>query len=468
MNIGESIGVIAAQSIGEPGTQLTMRTFHVGGTASQRAAQSTHQAHNAGTLKFTNVRTITNREGKLVVMNRNGEAVIVDDTGREKEKYAMIYGAVLHKYDGATVEKGDLIAEWEPFAIPVLAEVEGKISFDDIIEGLTMQDLVDEFTGINRKVIIESRDGTLKPRIVIKSAGKKESTYHMPVSTNLPVENGQEVKPGDVLGRIPREMLKTKDITGGLPRVAELFEARKPKDVAVVTEIDGYVSFGKDYKGKRRVVVTPDGGGEPREYLIPKGKHISVREDDYVRSGDALMDGAANPHDLLRIKGEKALARFLVDEVQEVYRLQGVKINDKHIEVIIRQMLKRVRIKKPNDTDFLVDESVEKAVFEAANQRVVETGGVPATGEPMLLGITKASLSTESFISAASFQETTRVLTEAAIQGKIDFLRGLKENVIMGRLIPAGTGYKVYQRLGLEDSEDGSDQSVAASAAAAS
>jgi len=467
VNIGESIGVIAAQSIGEPGTQLTMRTFHVGGTASQRAAQSTHEAHHDGTLSFTNVRTIVNREGKLVVMNRNGEAVIRDDTGREKEKYSMIYGAVLHKQDGSTVKKGDLIAEWEPFAIPVLAEVPGKIHFLDIIEGMTMQDQVDEFTGINRKVIIESRDATLKPRLVIKSAGKKESTYHMPVSANLSVENGHEVQPGDVLGRIPREMLKTKDITGGLPRVAELFEARKPKDVAVVTEIDGFVSFGKDYKGKRRVVVTPEEGGEPREYLIPKGKHISVREDDYVRSGDALMDGAANPHDLLRIKGEKALARFLVDEVQEVYRLQGVKINDKHIEVIVRQMLKRVRIKKPGDTDFLVDESVEKAIFEAANQRVVESGGTPAIAEPMLLGITKASLSTESFISAASFQETTRVLTEAAIQGKIDFLRGLKENVIMGRLIPAGTGYTIYQRLGLEDDE-GADQGAAPSEAAAS
>jgi DNA-directed RNA polymerase subunit beta' len=466
VNIGEAIGVIAAQSIGEPGTQLTMRTFHVGGAASQRAAQSTHEAHHDGTLHFTNVRTIVNRVGKLVVMNRNGEAVVVDDTGREKEKFSMVYGAVMHKHDGSRVKKGDMIAEWEPFAIPVLAEVSGKVSFVDIVEGLTMQDAVDEFTGINRKVIIESRDVTLKPRLVIKSPGKKESTYHMPVSANLPVEDGQEVHPGDVLGRIPREMLKTKDITGGLPRVAELFEARKPKDVAVVTEIDGYVSFGKDYKGKRRVVVTPEDGGEPREYLIPKGKHISVREDDYVRSGDALMDGAANPHDLLRIKGEKALARFLVDEVQEVYRLQGVKINDKHIEVIIRQMLKRVRIKKPCDTDFLVDESVEKQIFEAANQRVVEAGGTPAIAEPMLLGITKASLSTESFISAASFQETTRVLTEAAIQGKVDYLRGLKENVIMGRLIPAGTGYKIYQRLGMDDAEEAETAPTVSEAAA--
>ena len=454
VNVGEAVGVIAAQSIGEPGTQLTMRTFHIGGAAASRAVQSTQESKGAGTVVYANVRTIKNRDGRIIVMNRNGELSIIDDTGREKEKYALTYGAILSVEDGAKIAAGTPLAEWEPFAQPVLAELDGKVNFTDIVEGSTMQEQVDEFTGINRKVIIESRDGTLKPRLIIK-AGKEESTYHMPVSANLSVEDGAPVLPGDVLSRIPRETVKTKDITGGLPRVAELFEARKPKDVAVITEIDGYVGFGKDYKGKRRVVVTPEGEGDPQEYLIPKGKHISVREGDYVRAGDALMDGSTNPHDLLRVKGEKELAGYLVDEVQEVYRLQGVKINDKHIEVIIRQMLRRVRVTRPGDSDFLVDESVEKGVIAAANARLQENGQDPAQWEPMLLGITKASLSTDSFISAASFQETTRVLTEAAIQGKVDFLRGLKENVIMGRLIPAGTGFAAYQRLGREDPVEG-------------
>ena len=451
VNIGEAVGVIAAQSIGEPGTQLTMRTFHIGGAASSRAAQSTHEARGVGVLKYNNVRTITDREGRIVVMNRNGELTVLDETGREKEKYALPYGAKLFVKNGDRITQGQALAEWEPFAVPVLAEIAGKATFVDMIEGATMQDQVDEFTGINRKVVIEARDGTLKPRVVIVD-GKTESVYHMPVSANVSVDGDQAVLPGDVLARIPREAVKTKDITGGLPRVAELFEARKPKDVAVITEIDGYVGFGKDYKGKRRVVVTPEGeGAEPAEYLIPKGKHISVREGDYVRAGDALMDGSTNPHDLLRVKGEKELASYLVDEVQEVYRLQGVKINDKHIEVIIRQMLRRVRIKHPGDSDFLVDESVEKGRFSMVNGLLIEAGKEPAVSEPMLLGITKASLSTESFLSAASFQETTRVLTEAAIQGKLDYLRGLKENVLMGRLIPAGTGFTVYQRLGLDD-----------------
>ena len=462
-NIGEAIGVIAAQSIGEPGTQLTMRTFHIGGAATSRAAQSTQEAKHDGRVKHINVRTIINREGKRVVMNRNGELIVVDETGREKEKYALNYGAIVHHADGGVAKSGQLLAEWEPFAVPVLAEIGGKVSFADMIEGSTLQDVVDEFTHISRKVIIESRDSSLKPRIVLK-VGKDESIYHMPVSANLSVENGQDVLPGDVLARIPRESVKTKDITGGLPRVAELFEARKPKDVAVITEIDGYVSFGKDYKGKRRVVVTPEGDGEPREYLIPKGKHIAVREGDYVRAGDALMDGAVNPHDILKVKGEKELARYLVDEVQEVYRLQGVKINDKHIEVVIRQMLRRVKIRRPGDTDFLVDETVEKSVFEETNQKAREDGEETAQSEPLLLGITKASLSTESFLSAASFQETTRVLTQAAIEGKMDFLRGLKENVLMGRLIPAGTGYTRYQQLGLEDLESDNAGSPAAEA----
>ncbi len=449
VNIGEAVGVIAAQSIGEPGTQLTMRTFHIGGAAASRAVQNTQSARGAGKVQFLNVRTTVNREGKLVAMNRNGEIAIYDETGREKEKYALTYGAQINVKDGQMIKSGELIAEWEPFASPVLAEAEGKIVYADIVEGSTMQELVDEFTGINRKVIVESRDASLKPRIVIK-IGKTESVYHLPVSANLSVEAGQEALPGDILARIPREAVKTKDITGGLPRVAELFEARKPKDVAVITEIDGYVSFGKDYKGKRRVVITPEGEGEPQEYLIPKGKHVSVREGDFMRAGNPLMDGSSNPHDLLRVKGEKVLAGYLVDEVQEVYRLQGVKINDKHIEVICRQMLRRVRVRRPGASEFLVDETVDKTLFEDANRALMEQGLDPAIAEPALLGITKASLSTDSFISAASFQETTRVLTEAALGGKVDYLRGLKENVIMGRLIPAGTGFTVYQQLGRE------------------
>ena len=463
VNIGEAVGVIAAQSIGEPGTQLTMRTFHIGGAATSRAAQSTQEAKHEGRIKHINVRTMRNRDGKRVVMNRNGELVIVDETGREKEKYPLTYGAIVHHDDGDMVKNGELLAEWEPFAVPVIAEIGGRIEFADMIEGSTLQDVVDEATHISRKVIMESRDSSLKPRLVIRQ-GDQESVYHMPVAANLSVDNGQEVQPGDVLARIPRESVKTKDITGGLPRVAELFEARKPKDVAVITEVDGYVSFGKDYKGKRRVVVTPEGEGEPREYLIPKGKHIAVREGDYVRAGDALMDGAVNPHDILKVKGEKELARYLVDEVQEVYRLQGVKINDKHIEVVCRQMLRRVKVKRPGDTDFLVDETVEKKTFEEMNQVAREAGEDPAVAEPLLLGITKASLSTDSFLSAASFQETTRVLTQAAIEGKLDFLRGLKENVLMGRLIPAGTGYTRYQQMGLEEVED--DASAAAEEAA--
>jgi len=461
VNIGEAVGVIAAQSIGEPGTQLTMRTFHIGGAAASKSVQNTHEARLDGVIKYDNVRTIVDRTGRTVVMNRNGELIILDETGREKERYGLSYGARVTVKDGARVTKGVQLAEWEPFAQPMLAETAGAVVYADMIEGATIQDQVDEYTGINRKVVVEARDSSLKPRVIIRSADDSESTYYLPVSANVSVEDGQEVLPGDVLVRIPREAVKTKDITGGLPRVAELFEARKPKDVAVITEIEGFVSFGKDYKGKRRVVVTPEGEGEPGEYLIPKGKHIAVREGDYVRAGEPLMDGSTNPHDLLRVKGEKMLAKYLVDEIQQVYRLQGVKINDKHIEVIIRQMLRRLRVTKPGDTDLLVDESIEKSNFNAVVAQAKEQGIEPPQAEPMLLGITKASLSTDSFISAASFQETTRVLTEAAIQGKIDYLRGLKENVIMGRLIPAGTGFTAYQRLGLDDDESAKTKKAA-------
>ncbi|OGP19654.1 MAG: DNA-directed RNA polymerase subunit beta' [Deltaproteobacteria bacterium GWA2_57_13] len=472
VNHGEAIGVIAAQSIGEPGTQLTMRTFHIGGTASRRAEQTTLEARNDGFLKFVNVSTVINKDGDLVVMNRNGEVAIVDypeggDKGRERERerYPVVYGAKLKKKGGARIKGGELLAEWDPYTIPILTEVGGGVKFGDMVEGITMEERVDERTGLSTKVIIDFKDLEKRPRISIKDekgqtarlSPTAEARYLLPVGAHINVQEGQSVYPGDALAKIPRETTKTKDITGGLPRVAELFEARKPKEFAVISEIDGVVSFGKDTKGKRKVVITPE-VGEPREYLIPKGKHISVHEGDRVKAGEALMDGSSNPHDILNILGEKALAKYLVDEVQEIYRLQGVRINDKHIEVIVRQMLRRVRIKEVGGSDFLVGDQVEKWRFEEENQRVIAQGAKPAVAEPLLLGITKASLSTESFISAASFQETTKVLTEAGIQGKVDVLRGLKENIIMGRLIPAGTGLARYSKVELEVEEPGAEE----------
>jgi DNA-directed RNA polymerase subunit beta' len=461
VNLGEAIGVIAAQSIGEPGTQLTMRTFHIGGTASRRAEQTTLEARNEGILKFMNLQTVTNRDGDLVVMNRNGELAIIEmpEPGRERERerYPIVYGAKLKKKDKARVKAGELLAEWDPYTIPMLTEVSGAVKFGDIVEGVTMEEKVDERTGLSTKVIIDCKDLDKRPRVSIKDTEGKTlrlansesyARYLLPVGAHIHVTEGQAVAAGDVISKIPRETTKTKDITGGLPRVAELFEARKPKEFAVISEIDGVVSFGKDTKGKRKVVVTPE-VGEPREYLIPKGKHISVHESDHVRAGEPLMDGSSNPHDILTILGEKALAKYLVDEVQEIYRLQGVRINDKHIEVIVRQMLRRVRIKDVGDTTFLLGDQVEKWRFEEQNQKVIGGGGEPAIAEPLLLGITKASLSTDSFISAASFQETTKVLTEASINGKVDHLVGLKENVIMGRLIPAGTGVPQYSNMEL-------------------
>jgi DNA-directed RNA polymerase subunit beta' len=458
VNLGEAIGVIAAQSIGEPGTQLTMRTFHIGGTASRRAEQTTLEARNDGFLKFINLASVEGKDGDLVVMSRNAEVAIVDypepNRERERERYPVVYGAKLKKRDGGKVKASEMIAEWDPYTIPILTEVAGVIKFGDILEGVTMEEKLDERTGLSTKVIVDTKDVDKRPRVSIKDAGGvtarigsgNDARYMLPVGAHLNVVEGQSVSAGDVIAKIPRETTKTKDITGGLPRVAELFEARKPKEFAVISEIDGVVSFGKDTKGKRKVIVTPE-VGEAREYLIPKGKHISVHEGDYVKAGEPLMDGSSNPHDILTILGEKALAKYLVDEVQEIYRLQGVRINDKHIEVIVRQMLRRVRIKEVGDTEFLIGDQIEKWRFDEENQRVLADGGQPAVAEPLLLGITKASLSTESFISAASFQETTKVLTEAAINGKVDRLVGLKENVIMGRLIPAGTGVPKYNRM---------------------
>jgi DNA-directed RNA polymerase subunit beta' len=463
VSIGEAVGVIAAQSIGEPGTQLTMRTFHIGGTATRRAEQSSLENRYAGAVKFASLNTVQRRDGTLVVMNRNGEVVVVDESGRERERYVVIYGAKLLVKEGQKIEPGTLLAEWDPFATPLLTEVGGVVRFEDVIEGVTMSETLDEVTGLSRKTIIESKDPEARPRISIRDesgelknmASGQPAIYYLPQGSVLVVNDGDTIPAGEAIAKAPRETTKTKDITGGLPRVAELFEARKPKDHAIIAEIDGVISFGKDTKGKRKLIITPEVNGELRsdmakEYLISKGKHISVHAGDRVRAGEPLMDGAANPHDILKVLGEKELARYLVDEIQEVYRLQGVKINDKHIETIVRQMLRRVRVTDVGDTEFLVDEQVEKWVFEEENEKIMSQGKRPAVGEPLLLGITKASLSTESFISASSFQETTKVLTEAAINGKVDYLRGLKENVIMGRLIPAGTGLKNYKHLDIE------------------
>jgi DNA-directed RNA polymerase subunit beta' len=409
-------------------------------------------------VRFDNPKMVQDRLGELVNLSRQAELVLVSEKGIERERYPLTYGAHIKVKEGQQVEPGQTLAEWDPFTNPMLTEVGGRIKFGDILENITMQERVDPVTQKASRLIVESRDQELKPRISVKDeAGQTaripgspaSARYFMPVGAILMVAEGDEVAPGDVIAKIPRETTKTKDITGGLPRVAELFEVRKPKETAIISEISGVVSFGRHIKGKRKIVVTPE-VGKPKEYLIPKGKHVAVQEGDYVRAGEPLMDGSANPHDILNISGLKELARYLVDEVQEVYRLQGVKINDKHIEVIVRQMLRRIKVVDPGETDFLIGEQVEKWVFEEKNEEMMAQGKRPATGEPMLLGITKASLTTESWISAASFQETTKVLADAAVVGKVDFLRGLKENVIMGRLIPAGTGLDQYRELDMK------------------
>ncbi len=460
VNVGEAVGIIAAQSIGEPGTQLTMRTFHVGGTATRRVEQSSLEIRHSGTVRLERVNIVKNRSGSYTVMNRNGELSVLDETGRERERYTLVYGAQLTAQDGSPVEKGQIVATWDPYTHPVLTETPGIVNFIDIAEGVSLVERLDEVTGLSSRVIIEPRDASLRPRIEVSKNGETLGSYLLPIGAILAVSDGDEVQAGDVIAKISRETQKTKDITGGLPRVAELFEARKPKECAAVSEIDGVVSFGKDSKGKRKIIITPD-YGEPREYLVSKNKHINVREGDRVRAGEPLMDGAINPHDILRILGEKELARYLVDEVQEVYKLQGVRINDKHVEIIVRQMIKRVKITDPGETDFLPGENVERFRFEEENERITKLGKQPATAEPLLLGITKASLSTESFLSAASFQETTKVLTEAAIQGKVDYLRGLKENIIMGRLIPAGTGLASYRDVKIKVLEEQKNKSSA-------
>ncbi len=451
VNVGEAVGVIAAQSIGEPGTQLTMRTFHIGGAAQKGAEQASIEIPFAGVMKLENGHIVVNSEGNGLVLSRNCEVVIVDNQGREKSRHKVPYGTKLLVAEGDKVKKGQKVAEWDPFTVPVITEKAGKVELVDLINNISVKEVTDETTGIVSKTVIDWRSNSssagLKPSIILKDAkGKqvlfdngKEVRYFMSADAILSVDNGTEVKVGDIIARIPRESSKTKDITGGLPRVAELFEARRPKDPAIISDVNGQVEFGKDYKAKQRITVVPE-KGTPVEYLIPKGRHLIVQDGDIVKRGDALVDGTPAPHDILRVLGVEKLAEYLVKEVQDVYRLQGVKINDKHIEVIVSQMLRKVEITNPGDTTFLVGEQVDADEFALRNAKVIEAGETPAEADPILLGITKASLQTKSFISAASFQETTRVLTEAAVEGKVDDLRGLKENVIVGRLIPAGTG----------------------------
>jgi len=448
VEIGEAVGVIAAQSIGEPGTQLTMRTFHVGGTA--RLEQETkHVAAMDGTVKFLNpndMKVIKNRAGDQVSLRRQSEITLIDDRGREVARYTVVYGAQIHVKDGQKVKEDDVLVTWDPFTFAILSEESGSIKYQDLKEGKTVEEEIDKVTG-QKRLVVKDSDEKNQPRIEIRSGNNKVlKTYQMPIRANLLVDDGDVVKAGDIIAKIPRETTKTKDIVGGLPRVVELFEARRPGETAVMSEIDGTVAFGPISKGKRKLFVRSDDGSE-REYDIPRGTHINVQEGDMVRAGEPLMDGPLNPHDILRVLGMTALQNYIVNEIQEVYRLQGVNINDKHIEVIVRQMLRWVKIKDVGDTDFLMEEQVDRFRYEDENRRVREEGGKPAVGDPLLLGITKASLSTDSFISAASFQETTRVLTEAAISGRVDYLRGLKENVIMGRLIPAGTGMKYYRNV---------------------
>lgn len=451
VEIGEAVGVIAAQSIGEPGTQLTMRTFHFGGTASRVSEQSKHAASNQGTVKFLNVATVESKEGDLVVINRNGKLVLVDDKARELERYALTYGSHLLVHEGEKVEPGRELVEWDPFTYAILTELTGTVEFQDIAEGENVREETDKVTGLSQKIIVEASQNEKRvPAILVRGKDAQERRYLLPSGSHLVVGDNDEVFAGDTLVKIPRETTKTKDITGGLPRVVELFEARSPKEPAIITEIDGTVKLGEVHKGMRRVVVESD-HGEAREYLVPRSIHINVQEGERVNAGDPLIDGPINPHDVLQVLGEKELQRYLVDKIQEVYRSQSVQINDKHIEVIVRQMMRSVKIEEVGDTQFLIDEQVDRWRFQEENDAIVSAGGQPAVGRPLLLGITKASLSTDSFVSAASFQETTRVLTEAAISGKVDLLRGLKENVIVGRLIPAGTGMDFYHRFQLAE-----------------
>ena len=459
VNKGEAIGVIAAQSIGEPGTQLTMRTFHIGGAASRAAAESSVQVKNNGNVKLSNAKFVINPEKKLVITSRNAELTVVDELGRMKETYKVPYGAILTKGNGSTVKAGETVANWDPHTMPVVSEVQGFVKFVDMIDGQSITRQTDELTGLSSIVVLDVAERTslgkdLRPAIkivdkqdneVFVSGSEMPAQYFLPGKALVQLEDGAEINIGDVLARIPQASVGTKDITGGLPRVADLFEARKPKEPAILAEVDGVISFGKETKGKRRLVISPVDGSEPYEEMIPKWRQLNVFEGEHVQRGDVISDGPESPHDILRLRGVNAVTRYIVNEVQEVYRLQGVKINDKHIEVIVRQMLRKATIINPGNSTLLEGEQLEVSRIKIINRELEAQGKEPATYLHDLLGITKASLTTESFISAASFQETTRVLTEAAVAGKNDELRGLKENVIVGRLIPAGTGYAYHK-----------------------
>ncbi len=448
VEIGEAVGIIAAQSIGEPGTQLTMRTFHIGGAVGKALEQSEHRAQSQGKVRFINLKLVRRQDGILIALNRQGEIAIEGSEGRIVEKYPVIYGAKIKVEEGQEVKPGDLLVEWDPYTNPIITETDGKVKFGDIIAGVTVDEKIDPTTGRVSIVVRDYKLTDYRPRVSIKDEkGRTKARYELPVGAIISVQEGDYVHAGDIIARIPRETLKAKDITGGLPKVTDLFEARKPKEYAVISEIDGKVVFEKEVRGKKKIVIQPE-IGESQEYYISKGKHIVVREGDVVKAGDPLIEGSPNPHDILKIKGVKGVARFLVEEIQEVYRLQSVKINDKHFEVIVRQMLKKVKIKEAGDTNFMIGEIVDRVKFEEENERVLAMGGKPAVAEPIILGITKAALLTDSWLSATSFQETTRVLTESSIAGKVDYLRGLKENVIIGRLIPAGTGRIVYEEKG--------------------
>jgi DNA-directed RNA polymerase subunit beta' len=444
VNIGEAVGVIAAQSIGEPGTQLTMRTFHIGGAANFNET-SNLESMSDGTIELRDMPTIVDKNGRRLSLARNGEVAIIDSEGRERETHRLPYGATILFADGDAVKKGDRFAEWDPFTMPVITEKPGIVKYQDLIDNKTLIEQTDEATGIAQRVVTEFRGAArtkedLRPRLTLLDDQSGEAArYMLAVGATLSVDDGAQVQAGDVLARVSREAAKTRDITGGLPRVAELFEARKPKDNAIIAKVSGRVQFLKDYKAKRKIAINPEDGGEPVEYLIPKSNVIDVQEGDFVKRGDNLIGGSPDPHDILEVLGIEPLAEYLVAEIQEVYRLQGVKINDKHIETIVRQMLQKVEIIESGDTTLLVGEQIDREEMDEINAKL-QPGFLPAAGKPILLGITKASLQTRSFISAASFQETTRVLTQAAVEGKKDTLIGLKENVIVGRLIPAGTG----------------------------
>ncbi len=486
VNMGEAVGVIAAQSIGEPGTQLTMRTFHIGGTA-QVLDESFFETNQDGIVRIRNRNVVRDSSGKSIAMGRNMTLVIEDAQGNERAVHKLVQGSRLFVDDGDKVKRGTRLAEWDPYTRPIITEADGKVEFEDAVEGISVSEVTEELTGITNRVVVDwrsnPRGADLKPAIVVhdkagevsKLARGGDARYLLSVDAILSVEPGSEVKAGDVLARIPLESAKTRDITGGLPRVAELFEARRPKDHAVIAEVSGKVEFGRDYKNKRRIRIIPnDELLEPVEYMIPKGKHLPVQEGDYIEKGEFILDGHPAPHDILAIKGVEELAAYLVNEIQEVYRLQGVQINDKHIEVIVRQMLQKVEVTSSGESTLLPGEQIDRIEFDEVNARLAEEGKAPAVAVPVLLGITKASLQTRSFISAASFQETTRVLTEAAVNGKIDTLDGLKENVIVGRLIPAGTGsmlshYKQIaekrDRLILEEKAKDEEESAALPAA---